>query len=65
MREYFAEHTADKSKNVIAYLAKTFDVEEGTVESVVYNLSWKHVKMIPVVNKNQKLTSENDIRKCY
>jgi group I intron endonuclease len=65
MREYFTNHQEYKTKDVFIYLANLFNIDEGTVESIVYNFSWKHVKMFPILNKNRKITTENviDIRR--
>lgn len=42
-----------------------FDINPGTVESIIYEYSWKHVKIFPTVKKNQKLMEQDviDIRK--
>lgn len=55
MREYFAKHTADKTKDIFAYLAQKFDIKKGTVESILYNYSWKHVKTFPRINKRKNV----------
>ena len=37
-----------------------FNIKSGTVQSIIYNMSWKHVKLCDVAYKNKKL-SNNDI----
>ena len=65
MREYFNNNLHLKTKDVFLFLSEKFNIKEGTVESIIYNFSWKHVKMFPVLNKNKKLIDQNiiDIRR--
>lgn len=65
MRQYFTDHHSYKSKDIFVYLGNLFDIDVRTVESIVYNFSWKHVKTFPIVNKNKKLTTEDVLNIRY
>ena len=54
MREYFATHNEMKSQDIIALLANQFLQKEGTIDSIVYNMNWKHVKTFPKSPKNRR-----------
>ena len=61
MREYFTNNPQIKTSDIFTLLANQFNIEEGTVESIIYNYSWKHVKMFPIVNKNIKIKDDDVI----
>lgn len=61
MRKYFSENTHIKTKEIVKYLAEHFSIMEGTVESIIYNLSWKHVEQFETKNKNKKLQKDDVI----
>lgn len=61
MRQYFVDNSHLKTKDIFATLSEKFGVTEGTVESIVYGKSWKHVTMMSIPNKNKKITKQNII----